>query len=360
MHRAIAPCTHLAAVIIAALALAAPAAGVPGPGAALHQHRAADAALQATSAELAMLRSRERALAGPSLAANRRRQALLERRKLRLLALEEDTRDRAVAAVERHRARARRAAREAERAAAAAGAASIPAPAPAAPAAPSAHGAAPPGDDVALAAVIDAYLASKSSPLIGQGAAFVAASRAVGLDPRFLVAIAGAETAFGTYGPSQGIRNPFGMGPGFVYPSWEESIHSAARNLGGNLYLGDGRVTIERIHERWAPIGAGNDPGGLNGHWPRNVAHYFAEQGGDPSRPVFGPPAAAAPAAPEERSVPADPARIPEAPAERAAAAHDPRDPERADATAPAGPPLVGRVFADPVSFGPMLDGAAR
>ena len=143
------------------------------------------------------------------------------------------------------------------------------------------------GDAAAQAARIDGYLASKFSPLTGLGAVFVTEAQAVGMDPRFLVAISGAETSFGTYGPSQGIHNPFGMGPGINYPSWADAIHAAAQNLGGPIYLGDGRVTIVAIRDRWAPDGVANDPTGLNSNWVRNVSTYLAELGGDPSASVF-------------------------------------------------------------------------
>ena len=143
------------------------------------------------------------------------------------------------------------------------------------------------GDAAATASRIDGYLASKASPLTGLGAVFVSESRDAGLDPRFLVAISGAETSFGTYGPSQSIHNPFGMGPGLVYPSWSDAIRAAARNLAGNLYAGDGRYTIVAIQQRWAPNGATNDPTGLNSNWVRNVSTYFGELGGDPAASVF-------------------------------------------------------------------------
>ena len=143
------------------------------------------------------------------------------------------------------------------------------------------------GDAAAQAARIDGYLASKFSPLTGLGAVFVTESQAVGMDPRFLVAISGAETSFGTYGPSQGIHNPFGMGPGIYYASWAEGIRAAAQNLGGPLYLGDGRVTIVAIRDRWAPASAANDPTGLNSNWVRNVSTYLTELGGDPAGSVF-------------------------------------------------------------------------
>ena len=143
------------------------------------------------------------------------------------------------------------------------------------------------GDSAVLARQIDGYLASKASPLTGLGAVFVSEGEAVGLDPRMLVAIAGAETSFGTYGPSQTIHNPFGMGPHIVYASWSDAIRAAAQNLGGPLYKGSGLLTIPTVQGRWAPHGAGNDPTNLNSGWTRNVGTYYAELGGDPLGAVF-------------------------------------------------------------------------
>lgn len=138
-----------------------------------------------------------------------------------------------------------------------------------------------------LASQLDGYLQSKGSPLAGLGNAFVYYGGQSGVDPRFLVAIAGAETSFGTYGPSQRIHNPFGMGPGIVYASWEDGIAGAARNLGGSLYKGSGLLTAAQIQKRWAPNGAANDPTNLNSHWFTNVSMYYRELGGDPNGSVF-------------------------------------------------------------------------
>ena len=109
----------------------------------------------------------------------------------------------------------------------------------------------------------------------------------MGLDPRVLVAISGAETSFATYGPSQLIHNPFGLGPGRVYASYEEAIAAAANNLAGPLYLGAGKTTIAQISGTWAPLGAVNDPNNMNSNWTRNVSRYYAEMGGDPASSVF-------------------------------------------------------------------------
>lgn len=346
-------------VLFAALAVAVIAAIAGGPGsagpawgtpAAVDSYRATDAALQATTAQLALARTRARALSGSELRANQRLQRRLESRKDALLHAEDAGRATAERALTRYRAEGRARAR-AERLAREATPLPSPLGTPGAAAAPT-------GADAALVATIDAYLASKSSPLTGEGPAFVREARAVGLDPRLLVAISGAETAFGTYGPSQTIHNPFGMGPGIVYPSWSDAIAGAARNLGGDLYLGDGRVTIPAIHERWAPVGAANDPGDLNGGWAGNVGHYFAEQGGDPAAPVFGPATSPAP-------VPATSASFePEPEPDPGPVAHPHDVPATAGSVEAVTPRharthLETRVVTDPPFRGPMLDAAA-
>lgn len=132
-----------------------------------------------------------------------------------------------------------------------------------------------------LTPLIDEFLSGRSSPLAGLGSTFVSQGQKYGVDPRLLVAIAGAETSFGGYGPSQRIRNPFGMGPGIQYPSYAAAIAAAAKNLGQN-YIGEGLDTIPEIQGKWAPSGAKNDPTGLNNNWVRNVSAYYKQLGGDP------------------------------------------------------------------------------
>lgn len=139
----------------------------------------------------------------------------------------------------------------------------------------------------ALVAQLDGFLAERGSPLAGLGSTFVSEGRRWGVDPRLLVAISGAETSFATYKPSQTIHNPFGLGPGRDYPTWAHAISAAASNLAGPGYRGAGRLTIPAIQLRWAPLGAANDPTGLNSTWTRNVSRYYAELGGDPSGSVF-------------------------------------------------------------------------
>jgi murein DD-endopeptidase MepM/ murein hydrolase activator NlpD len=148
------------------------------------------------------------------------------------------------------------------------------------------------GPDAALRCVapadaqgIDAILTSAGSPLAGQGTTFVNEGVRAGIDPRLLVAIAAQESILGTYGPSQPIHNPFGLGPGMAFTSEAAAIAYAAQQLGAN-YIADGLTTIPEIAGKWAPPGAGNDPSGLNLYWPTDVSHYYQALGGDPSAPV--------------------------------------------------------------------------
>lgn len=146
---------------------------------------------------------------------------------------------------------------------------------------------------------LDAQLAAAGSPLAGDGATFVREGLANDIDPRLLVAIAAQETMLETYGPARLIRNPFGLGPGIQFDDESEAIAMAARTLGN--YAQDGLVTVQQIGARWAPVGASNDPTGLNGGWPAGVGTFFATLGGDPNRPVLAsaqdPAPACAPAA---------------------------------------------------------------
>lgn len=143
------------------------------------------------------------------------------------------------------------------------------------------------GDDARMAADIDAWIARRQpdSPLRGHGAVFVQAGRANGMDPRLLVAIAAQESALGTAGSGRGINNPFGWGPAIPFESWSSAITTVAGGLARG-YLAEGRDTIAAIQGKWAPVGASNDPGGLNGGWAAGVARLYADLGGDPAASV--------------------------------------------------------------------------
>lgn len=134
----------------------------------------------------------------------------------------------------------------------------------------------------ASASDIDAYLAGKGSPMAGQGSAFVASGGRWQVDPRLLVAIAGAESSFGaiTCAPFNAWGWGCPNGP-YVFESWADGIDAVARGLRIG-YLAEGRASVAQINLKYAPIGAANDPTGLNNHWTTNVSRFLLELGGDP------------------------------------------------------------------------------
>jgi hypothetical protein len=139
-----------------------------------------------------------------------------------------------------------------------------------------------------VAMTIDAWIARRmpASPLRGLGAAMVAGASGSGLDPRLLAAIALQETSLGTAGGGPAVYNPFGLGPGLAFPSWEAAIALAVRTL-ASMHAA-GAQTIAGIAMHWAPVGAANDPTGLNANWVGGVSAAYAAIGGNPAGPVFG------------------------------------------------------------------------
>ncbi len=129
---------------------------------------------------------------------------------------------------------------------------------------------------------VDRYLQSKGSPMAGAGAAFVEAGVEYEVDPRLLVAIAGAESYFGV--TTCASYNAWGWGCPTrpqSFDDWAHAIRTVAKGLREG-YLDDGLETVGEIHLRYAPPNAKNDPTGLNFAWPDNVARFLVEQGGDP------------------------------------------------------------------------------
>lgn len=113
--------------------------------------------------------------------------------------------------------------------------------------------------------------------LNGMGETFVRAGKQFNIDPALLASIAQHETGNGKSSAAIGKNNIAGMmGINGLksYSSVEESIMDMARNLSKN-YLGSGLSSIAKIGAKYAPIGAGNDPTGLNNHWVTGVNKYF-------------------------------------------------------------------------------------
>jgi hypothetical protein len=136
---------------------------------------------------------------------------------------------------------------------------------------------------------LDRYLESKGSPIAGQGAVLLQAGERWNVDPRLVVAISGAESAFGliTCAPHNAWGYGCPSGP-FAFRTWADAINEVTMGLRQH-YLDDGLTTVDSIHLKWAPPAASNDPNGLNLVWADNVAKFLDEQGGNP-QDVSGPP----------------------------------------------------------------------
>jgi hypothetical protein len=139
------------------------------------------------------------------------------------------------------------------------------------------------------AAAIDAYLASKGSPMVGQGAAFMASGMRWQVDPRLLVAIAGAESSFGqiTCGPNNAWGWACPNDPA-DFATWAAGIDTVTEGL-RRYYLDEGRTSVSLIQQKYCPVGAANDPTGLNNHWTTNVTKFLVELGGNPAMVGPGP-----------------------------------------------------------------------
>ncbi len=123
------------------------------------------------------------------------------------------------------------------------------------------------------------------SPMIGLGDVFVREGEANGIDPRALVSIARAESSLGSDPGARARNNAFGWGPHKTFASWEDNIATVARGLKAG-YLDEGKVTLAQIQAKYCPVGAANDPTGLNSNWLRNTTAIYAELGGDPDGSV--------------------------------------------------------------------------
>jgi hypothetical protein len=171
---------------------------------------------------------------------------------------------------------------------------------------------------------IDDYIRAKraGSPLVGLGETFVresaantlrytltveatrrqqdgvfehephAYARTTHLDFRLPVAIAGAETSFATAGPGPAVHNAWGYfdpqtGTNMVFPDWPAGTARICNALASN-YVALGFDSIAKIGSKWCPVGAANDPQGLNVNWVPVVTTFYLELGGVEyvSRPI--------------------------------------------------------------------------
>ena len=119
---------------------------------------------------------------------------------------------------------------------------------------------------------------------------FQKAGEKYGVDPRFLAAISMHETGNGTSSAFRNKNNAMGIsnrkGP-IRMSSVEASINKMAQTLAKPDGYYRGKTTIGQIGKVYAPVGAANDPTGLNGYWAKGVAKNFKMFGGSPTGQVI-------------------------------------------------------------------------
>jgi pimeloyl-ACP methyl ester carboxylesterase len=131
---------------------------------------------------------------------------------------------------------------------------------------------------------LDRYHRGKNSPLAGQGQTLVESGRQWNVDPRLVVAIAGAESTFGTrvcaeYNAWNWFYKDTANCSANAFSSWQEGIERVTRGL-RQLYLDHGRTTIPKIAEIYTTTERET--------WIHNVTLFYqAELGGDPNDLTF-------------------------------------------------------------------------
>lgn len=124
---------------------------------------------------------------------------------------------------------------------------------------------------------------SSAGKMSGTGDIIVRVAKRNNIDPIIFSAIMLHETGFGSSNAIRNYNNPGGMmNPAtnwstlIKYPSLEVGYESTAKTISRLMNKG-GLSTIEQLGAVYAPIGASNDPTGLNRFWAPNVNRLVNE-----------------------------------------------------------------------------------
>lgn len=120
----------------------------------------------------------------------------------------------------------------------------------------------------------------------GKGQAFIDIANEYHIDPVLMAAIAFHETGSGTSKAIREFNNPGGlMNPAtnwstlLRFDTVEDGLRTTGRTISKLINKG-GLTTVSDLGSAYAPLGADNDPTGLNRHWAPNVTKFTNEFGG--------------------------------------------------------------------------------
>lgn len=114
---------------------------------------------------------------------------------------------------------------------------------------------------------------AKGGVLEGKGNYIVDQAIKYDITPSLAFAILASESGWGKTRGATVNYNPFSLMPNntlIKFPTIEKGLEAGLKNL-NELYIKQGLTTAETIGPKYAPIGASNDPTGLNNNWVKNV-----------------------------------------------------------------------------------------
>lgn len=130
----------------------------------------------------------------------------------------------------------------------------------------------------------EATLAARMSPgLRPYAGLFISKGKEFGVDPALLAAISHQETGHGTSNNFLHGHNAMGLSDVHGALSFPDesgvtnSVHRMAKSIGTSPLYKDVRkaATIQALSQKYAPVGAGNDPRGLNKNWNGGVTKFY-------------------------------------------------------------------------------------
>ena len=123
---------------------------------------------------------------------------------------------------------------------------------------------------------------ARSGVFVGQDELFIRMADEFNVDPVLFATIAMHETGWGTSRAAILYNNPGGlMGANGLmrFETLEDGMRVMGRTL-NNLINERGATTLEELRDIYAPLGADNDPTGLNYHWLPTVKSIANQFGG--------------------------------------------------------------------------------